>query len=70
MWGGDNRDDDDGGDDEDDGEGDEDVHRGPGEVAGVVVSWCLLDLLLRLVSAAWLLQDKDTVTINIDLLDF
>ena len=50
--------DDDGGDDEgdegtgDDGEGDEDVHRGPGEVAGVVVSWCLLDLLLRLVSAA------------------
>ena len=63
--GGDDGDDDDGGDDdgvddEDDGEGDEDedVHRGPGEVAGVVVSWCFLDLLLRLVSATRLLQGK------------
>ena len=35
-----------------DGDEDEEVHRGPGEVAGVVVSRCLLDLLLRLVSAA------------------
>ena len=42
--------DEDEGDDRDEDE-DEDVHRGPGEVAGVVVSWCLLDLLLCLVSA-------------------
>ena len=53
---------DDEGDDRD-GDEDEDVHRGPGEVAGVVVSWCLLDLLLCLVSAPRLLQDKDTVAI-------
>ena len=42
------------------GYGSEDVHRGPGQVARVVVCRCLLDLLLCLVSASRLLQEKNT----------
>ena len=42
------------------GYGSEDVHRGPGQVARVVVRRCLLDLLLCLVSASRLLQEKNT----------